>query len=195
MEQTRKEILEATLRALSSHGYADITMRDIGEELNKDRSLIHYYFQNRRGLIADTLDYLLEYFVESLPRKENETAWRNLERCIQHYAYGPSEGNLPISNNEAYQILYEIRGLSAREPEHQTLLIEQYERIVSEFSEIIAVGRDQSEFIDIDPIQIGKMIVDLIDAARERQVVFDDQQALSDAKDSINQILLPAISS
>ena len=37
------DIMSATFRALSKHGYASLSMQDIADEFDKSRSLLHYH--------------------------------------------------------------------------------------------------------------------------------------------------------
>lgn len=58
-EDTPEAIMEATFRALSEHGYTDLRMRDIGEEFEMTRPVIHYHYNSKHELISSFLEYLL----------------------------------------------------------------------------------------------------------------------------------------
>lgn len=59
---TREAIMEATFRALSKRGYSDLRMRDIGEELDMSRTLIHYHYDRKHDLISAFLEYIVDQY-------------------------------------------------------------------------------------------------------------------------------------
>ena len=59
-EDTRELIMEATYRALAKHGYKDLRMRDIGEEMEMTRQVIHYHFDGKNDLMASFLEYIAD---------------------------------------------------------------------------------------------------------------------------------------
>ncbi|MCL7417829.1 MAG: TetR/AcrR family transcriptional regulator [Halalkalicoccus sp.] len=61
-EETREAIMEATFRALSKHGYADLRMRDIGEEFEMTRPVIHYHYNSKHELISSFLEYVIAQY-------------------------------------------------------------------------------------------------------------------------------------
>ncbi|POG56189.1 TetR/AcrR family transcriptional regulator [Haloferax marisrubri] len=60
---TKQRIREAAFRALSEHGYADLTIKDIGEELGQNPSIIYHYFDSKDELLLSMLDDFVEIFV------------------------------------------------------------------------------------------------------------------------------------
>ncbi|MFC5134612.1 MULTISPECIES: TetR/AcrR family transcriptional regulator [Haloferacaceae] len=59
---TREAILGAAFRALCEHGYADLTIKRIGEAFEKSPSLVYHHYDGKDGLLVDLLEYLLERF-------------------------------------------------------------------------------------------------------------------------------------
>ncbi|SDX95393.1 transcriptional regulator, TetR family [Halobellus clavatus] len=53
---THEQIMEATFRAVSKHGYTDLRVRDIGAEMELSRQVIHYHFDRRNRPSASGLD-------------------------------------------------------------------------------------------------------------------------------------------
>ncbi|ELZ75959.1 TetR/AcrR family transcriptional regulator [Haloferax sp. Atlit-6N] len=60
---TKQRIREAAFRALSEHGYADLTIKDIGEELGQNPSIIYHYFDSKDELLLSMLDDFVGIFV------------------------------------------------------------------------------------------------------------------------------------
>ena len=63
---TREEILGAAFRALCEHGYADLTIKRIGDAFEKSPSLVYHHYDGKDELLLDLLEFLLEGFEETL---------------------------------------------------------------------------------------------------------------------------------
>ncbi|MXR42212.1 TetR family transcriptional regulator [Halobaculum sp. WSA2] len=63
---TRTAFMEATYRALCTHGYADLTMQDIADETDKSKAALHYHFDGKDDLFREFLAYLHEGFAETI---------------------------------------------------------------------------------------------------------------------------------
>jgi AcrR family transcriptional regulator len=63
---TREAILDAAFRALCEHGYADLTIKRIGEEFDKSPSLVYHHYDGKDELLVDLLGFLLDGFEESV---------------------------------------------------------------------------------------------------------------------------------
>ncbi len=63
---TREAILGAAFRALCEHGYADLTIKRIGEEFDKSPSLVYHHYDGKDELLVDLLEYLLDDFESAL---------------------------------------------------------------------------------------------------------------------------------
>ena len=59
---TREAILGAAFRALCEHGYADLTIKRIGEAFEKSPSLVYHHYDGKDGLLLDLLEFLLDGF-------------------------------------------------------------------------------------------------------------------------------------
>lgn len=67
---TRQAILEAAFRALCEHGYADLTIKRIGEEFDKSPSLVYHHYDGKDELLVDLLGFLLDSFEKSVSEGE-----------------------------------------------------------------------------------------------------------------------------
>ncbi|GAA0510768.1 transcriptional regulator, TetR family [Halorubrum aquaticum] len=59
---TRETILGAAFRALCEHGYADLTIKRIGEAFEKSPSLVYHHYDGKDELLVDLLEFLLDGF-------------------------------------------------------------------------------------------------------------------------------------
>ncbi|WP_121743565.1 TetR/AcrR family transcriptional regulator [Natronorubrum halophilum] len=62
--ETEQRIREAAFRALVKHGYADLSVKDIGEELGQNPSIIYHYFDSKDDLLLSMLDVFVDIFID-----------------------------------------------------------------------------------------------------------------------------------
>ena len=86
---TREAIMEATFRAISKHGYKDLRMRDIGEELDMTRQVIHYHYDGKYDLLSSFLEYIIEQYEGSVEVSEDADPETELVARIDQCLYGP----------------------------------------------------------------------------------------------------------
>ena len=63
---TRQAILGAAFRALCEHGYANVTIKRIGDEFDKSPSLVYHHYDGKDELLIDLLEFLLAEFEGSI---------------------------------------------------------------------------------------------------------------------------------
>ena len=64
-DELHEAIMEATARAIAEHGIADLTVRDIGAEFDRSRSLIHYHYNSKDDLLAAFVEYIVDRYTET----------------------------------------------------------------------------------------------------------------------------------
>lgn len=57
---TRRKILDAAFRCLAAHGYAALSIREIGKEAGVNSALINYHFGTKDQLVIEVLDAVNE---------------------------------------------------------------------------------------------------------------------------------------
>jgi len=65
-QDTQTAFMEATYRALCTHGYADLTMQDIADETDKSKAALHYHFDGKDDLFREFLAFLHDGFAEKI---------------------------------------------------------------------------------------------------------------------------------
>jgi len=65
-----EEIMEATYRALLRHGYADLSISRIADELDKSKAAIYYHYDTKDDLLVAFLEFAVDRFEETI---ETET--------------------------------------------------------------------------------------------------------------------------
>lgn len=79
---TEQRIREAAFRALAKHGYAELSIKDIGNELGQNPSLIYHYFDSKDDLLRSMLSVFVEIFISQQSEKQITDAEEELRRFI-----------------------------------------------------------------------------------------------------------------
>ena len=87
-EETRERIMDATYRALCTHGYAALTMQDIADESECSKSLLHYHFDTKEDLLVELLDHLLERFEARVSATDTDDPRDQLVDLVDVFLFG-----------------------------------------------------------------------------------------------------------
>ena len=117
--QTRKQILDASLRLFSERGFARATVRDIAHEAGITDAAIYYHFQSKR----EVLEALVEErgFVAGLQELERVSAELPLQETMLWMARGAI--NIMDENRDFLRLII-MEGLGGDEA-----AVEQYRRL------------------------------------------------------------------
>jgi AcrR family transcriptional regulator len=69
-EVSRRQVLEAAVRALARRGYAKTSVSDIAHAAGMSKGAVHYHFESKDDLIAKVLDHCAE-----VTRERVEAVW------------------------------------------------------------------------------------------------------------------------
>ena len=57
-EIRRKQLIEATIRAIGRYGYASVTLTHVANEAGLSPGIVNFYFKSKDQLLVDTLEYI-----------------------------------------------------------------------------------------------------------------------------------------
>lgn len=184
-DDTREEIVAATHRALSEHGYADLSMAKIAAEFDGSQSLLHYHFDTKEGLIEAYLRYGRRSFEEraaSLPDDPAERLGGLLDLLVdlEHYE---SPGNMAA--------ILEMYGAAERR-EGLRRELREYDAVGRRaIRETIEAGQAEGVF---DPSVDAEAATQLVFAVHEsaflREIAGDDVEPL---KAALEQFVLSEV--
>ncbi|WP_232688852.1 TetR/AcrR family transcriptional regulator [Halobacterium zhouii] len=190
-KDTRQAIMEATFRALSEHGYTDLRVRDIGEEMELSRQLIHYHFDGKYDLLSSFLEYVIDQYEGSV---EVEAAGRpraELDARIDQCLFGP--GFDEFTHWDRMKVYHELYAYAQNDDEHRELFDEHYDRLRGSIVDVVEDGIEQGEFRDVDAELLGQLITDVIHAARERRLSLGHEDAPAEAREAIDEFVLDSL--
>ena len=178
MTDSRKDIMEATFRALSEHGYADLSIQKIADESEKAKSAIYYHFDDKEGLLLEFMDFLKENIEGIHEELEEKPSEQKLEDLL--------DITLGIKDEERWMVQRALLDLRAQAPRNEAFAekFREIDEIVTENIKEIMRGLDADE-----PEMATEIFVSCLDGAANRKVATGDREGLEELKKGIKEML------
>ncbi|MFC6963014.1 TetR/AcrR family transcriptional regulator [Halocatena marina] len=189
---TREAIMEATFRALSKHGYSDLRMRDIGEELDMSRTLIHYHYDGKHDLISAFLEYIVDKYEGNVEVTEETDPWSELDRRIDQCLFG-TELDDEFGHWERMRVYHDLFSQAQHNELYQEILSEHYERLRESIIQVLERGIEEEVFHKVDAEEMSQLITDIIHVARERRISLGQESAPKQARSAIDDYILSSL--
>lgn len=187
-KDTREIIMEATYRALSKHGYKNLRMRDIGEEMEMTRQVIHYHFDGKHDLLSAFLEYVTDQYEGSVEVAHDAGPREELDARIDQCIFGPDFEE--FTHWDRMKVYHEIFAHARHDDAHQELFAAHYEQIRGSIVEVVEEGIAVGVFHEVDPNRFGGLVTDAIHMARERKLSLGQEDAPSEVRRSIDDYML-----
>lgn len=187
-KDTEEVIMEATFRALREHGYADLRMRHIGDEMELTRQVIHYHFEGKYDLLSSFLEYVIEQYEGSVDVPRDADPRTELEARIDQCLFGPEFGE--FTHWDRMKVYHELYTYAQNDEQHREIFNEHYERIRGSIVEVVEDGIEEGVFRDVDAERMGQLVTDVIHAARGRRISLGHDDAPDEARRAIHEFVL-----
>lgn len=192
---TRAAIMEATYRALCTHGYADLTMQAIADEFDKSKAAIHYHYDTKDDLLAAFLEYLLDRLLDRLHLERGHDPEARLEAIVDALLFEASEhdgGNDRgrESDRELHTALLEIRAQAPRRAPFREQLTANHALVEDLLVTIIEEGIDQGVFREVDPQGTARLVLATMLGGRVYDLTLDDPDVVADVRDALDESVL-----
>ncbi|WP_231587942.1 TetR/AcrR family transcriptional regulator [Halostagnicola sp. A56] len=181
MDPVKRDIMEATYKAVSEHGYGDLTIQHIADEFENSKTLIYYHYDGRDELLVDFLDYVLQQFLANLP-DSTQSPRRELETLVDTLLP-------PTVEEETYHIMLAMFELRVNAP-HDEDCREQYlvvdNELKSLLQDILSRGVKAGVFEDITPAVEAELFLSLLIGTRARRLtVYHPDESIELLKEAI----------
>ncbi|SEH17364.1 transcriptional regulator, TetR family [Natronorubrum sediminis] len=188
---TKEVIMEATFRALSEHGYKDLRMRDIGEEMDLTRQVIHYHFDGKYDLLSSFLEHVIEQYEGSVEVEDDADPRTELDARIDQCLFGPEFEE--FSHWDRMKVYHELYTYAQNDGEHRKIFTDHYDRIRGSIVDVIETGIEQGAFRAVDAELMGQLVTDVIHAARGRRISLGHEDAPAEARAAIDEFILDSL--
>jgi AcrR family transcriptional regulator len=177
----KREIMEATYRALSKHGYGNLTIQRIADEFEKSKTLLYYHYDGKDDLLVDFLDYVLHRFLSDLPTDE-QSPRAELETLVDTL--------LPETlDEETYRVqlaMFELRVNSPHDEECREQYLEVDRELKTLLTDIIERGVETGDFAAVDPEVESETLLSLLIGTRTRRLtVFESDESIRNLRQAI----------
>jgi AcrR family transcriptional regulator len=188
---TREAIMEATFRAISKHGYANLRMRDIGDEMDKTRQVIHYHFDGKYDLLSHFLEYVIDQYEGSVEVDPDAPPRAELDARIDQCLFGPDFDD--FSHWDRMKVYHELFTHAQNDDQHRAIFNDHYERIRLSITAVVEKGMEQGVFREVDAARMGQLVTDVIHAARGRKLSLGHDDAPEEARRAIDEFVLDSL--
>lgn len=181
-------LLQATLSALVTHGYSNLTVRDIGDEWDRSRQLITYYFGGKEALLTTLLEDVLVVAEETIDSPPVGDPYEQLTETIDLLVCGPES-----MNTEYWRFLtalYEIQAQAHHEPKYQTILDSATDSFIEELTDCIERGIRDGVFRDVDAEQFANAIDDQITGAHVKRIHLGRADATAQTRRFLHDVIV-----
>jgi AcrR family transcriptional regulator len=163
-----EEFMQATWRALCTHGYADLTMQDIADESEKSKAALHYHYDSKRGLLAAFLDHVAARFLSRVREADAAAGSDPVERlgAVVDTAFSP-----PDDVEDLQRALVELKAQAPHEPAFRERVRETDAAFRGLLVDILTAGIETGDFrAAVDPEETAQFVVNTLAGAQLRQI-------------------------
>ena len=182
---TQEEILGATYRALCTDGYADITIKSIGEQFEKSPSLIYRHYEGKDDLVRSCLEYLLEGFESQQTSGELENPQEQLEEFVTSML----STELDDEERQFMATLVALRARGVTNEEYRKLFTRSDTILRSHLVSIIQSGINTGEFQECDPESVAETLLSILSGVSTRQATSMSDEWVTDVHSEVEEYL------
>lgn len=191
-EEKKKKIIDAAIREFSKDGYINASTNNIVKEAGIAKGALFNYFGNKKSLYLYILDYMIDYYVDSMIKKMNVNNPDIFERILEW-----TELKISISNEEPMTYKF-FASAFINVPEEIKGEIEiRYKKLYDKGYKLAIDDIDMSKFRnDIDKQKAIELIIAALNGVSEKYMMmyksFEDngygrrKQSYEELKEYIN---------
>ncbi|EMA57516.1 transcription regulator [Halorubrum distributum JCM 13561] len=176
-----EEIMEATYRALLKHGYADLSISRIADELDKSKAAIYYHYDTKDDLLVAFLEFAVDRFEETIETETGDEPPEDLEHVIEKL--------LPLQPDEEQRqlqaVLVGLRSQAVTNEVFREQFTQIDDRLAATVRSIVERGIDDGTFRDVDSSRVAEHILATVNGAMYGRVTTDRKSAAAAARVSL----------
>ncbi|PSP43703.1 TetR family transcriptional regulator [Halobacteriales archaeon QH_6_64_20] len=187
---TRAAIMDATYRALCTHGYADLTMAAIADEFEKSKAAIHYHYDTKDELLAAFLEYLLDRFVDRLRVEEGAGPEARLDAIVDALLFDMDDRD---ADRDLHTALLEIRAQAPHRAPFREQLTANHTLAEDLLVEVLEDGVEAGVFREVDPRETARLVLATMLGGRVYDLTLDDRDVAADVREALETTVLEGI--
>lgn len=179
-DSVKREIMEATYRALSEYGYESLTIQAIADEFGNSKSLLYYHYDGKDELLVDFLDYALHRFLDEIPIHNQHPAKR-LRTLVDIL--------VPETlDEEPYRVqlaMFELRVNAPHDPASRQQYLEVDRELKELLRDTVQQGVESGAFVAVDPDVEAERFLSLLTGVRVRRLTMDEAFPTTTAREAL----------
>jgi AcrR family transcriptional regulator len=181
-DSVKREIMEATYRALSEHGYGSLTIQAIADEFENSKSLLYYHYEGKDDLLVDFLDYALHRFLDEIRVRDQRPAkqlWTLVDILVPE-----------TLDDDPYRVqlaMFELRVNAPHDSHSRQQYLEVDRELKALLRDIIQQGVESGEFVAVDPDIETEHFLSSLTGVRTRRLTMDDEFPTETAREALLQ--------
>ena len=194
--ETEQRIREAAFRALAEHGYTDLTLTDIGDELGQNPSLIYHYFGSKDELLLSMLDVFVELFVGERIGKPIDDPEADLRTFVSQLLHPDPRQIEQVLESPSIDIetamsrvFVELWAHATWDDEFRTETTAIEARVHETVAQILRVGVERGTFAAVDPELTADHIFFLVKQGIHTRTTTDSETATDRVERITNGII------
>lgn len=177
-----EDIMKATYQALLAHGYADLSISRIADELGKSKAALYYHYDSKDDLLVAFLEFAVDRFETTIDTETGDDPSEDLDHIIEKL--------LPLQPDEEQRQLHEVMVALRSQAVTNEAFREQFtsidERLATTIRGVIQDGIDQGTFRDVDPTRVAEHVLAVINGAMYARATTDRENALAATRVSLS---------
>ena len=157
VEQRRVEILEATRSVVLEKGFGGTRIKDVADALGVSTGLVHYHFESKDELLAETMRYAADADIRRLEKTvaAGSDPVERLDRVLREYLPGPRD--------QSWTLWIDAWGEALRSPTLKEISEELDAAWVALLERVIRDGVTARRFRTNDPAGVAWRLAALMD--------------------------------
>jgi len=176
-----ESIMEGTYRALLEHGYADLSISRIADELDKSKAAIYYHYDTKDDLLAAFLAFALDRFERTIETKTGGDPAEDLEHIVEKL--------LPLrpdaEQRQLQSVLVGLRSQAVTSEVFREQFTQIDERLAATVREIVDRGIEEGTFRDVDSSRVAEHVLATVNGAMYGRATTDRENAAAAARVSL----------
>jgi AcrR family transcriptional regulator len=167
----REQIVRATIRCLAGEGYTRLTMKKVAREAGVSQGILHYYFADKRAMLAATLAAVardLDHRVATAQSRTGRDPRARLRALVRACL------DVAVSRPEVWVVFVEFWGEMLHDRRLRDLNTEVYARTRRLIGRLIGEGVRIGCFRRVDPERAAAVVLGLVDGV-SLQLTFDPE--------------------
>ncbi len=167
----REQIVRATIRCLARDGYTRLTMKRVAREAGVSQGILHYYFADKRAMLAATLEVVardLDRRVAAAQSRTGGDARARLRALVRACL------EVAVRRPEYWVVFVEFWGEMLHDRRLRDLNTEVYARTRRLIGRLIAEGVRAGRFRAVAPARAAAVVLGLVDGL-SLQLTFDPE--------------------